>query len=232
MWKYIKKLPLFTYQNGRHTLSLWVSRLVERLPFKRVLGIQLVAALVFTGIVTPQATDMYTRYIVDSYTTSSSPLLATTITKPAFFTPLTQFRISQRFSFWHQGIDMTASLGTPVYSVGDGVVEYADYGFFGYGNHVIISHPHGNKSLYGHLSLIGTAVGKEVKQGEEIGKVGSTGWSTGNHLHLEIYHEGSAINPLEVLPVNVESIAFEATAFSASPSAIATPPAQLSSVTQ
>lgn len=86
---------------------------------------------------------------------------------------------------WHNGLDIPALVGTPVYASAGGAVTTADHGKRGYGKHVKITHPNGTYSLYGHLSVISVSNGSNVAQGTKIGEVGSTGGSTGPHLHWE-----------------------------------------------
>lgn len=96
----------------------------------------------------------------------------------------------------HTGVDFAAPLGTPVYATGDGVVETADDLERGYGNHVVINHGFGYETLYGHLSRFGCTVGEKIKRGQIIGYVGSTGESTGDHLHYEVIKNGVKVNPV------------------------------------
>ncbi|MFN4012748.1 MAG: peptidoglycan DD-metalloendopeptidase family protein [Aquificaceae bacterium] len=99
---------------------------------------------------------------------------------------------------FHSGIDIEAPYGSKVVATADGVVEMA--GHYGdYGKTVIIKHPSGYMTLYAHLSEILVKVGQKVKAGEVIGKVGSTGRSTGPHLHYEVQYEGKLKNPMEYL---------------------------------
>lgn len=97
----------------------------------------------------------------------------------------------------HQGIDYAAASGTPVSTVGDGVVIQAGW-CGGYGKMVVVRHPNGWQTRYGHLSRIakGLRNGKRVEQGQTIGNVGSTGLSTGPHLHYEVRVGGRSMNPL------------------------------------
>ncbi len=94
----------------------------------------------------------------------------------------------------HGGLDLAASYGSPIMAVADGTVTFAGQSG-GYGYLVVISHGNGVETYYGHCSSITTKVGAEVKAGDTIAKVGSTGNSTGNHLHFEIRINGSAVNP-------------------------------------
>ena len=108
----------------------------------------------------------------------------------------------------HAGTDFAAPGGTPIYAAASGYVQVAGWSSGGYGNYVIIYHgkmSDGNtySTLYGHMRSVATSAGKYVKQGELIGYVGSTGNSTGNHLHLEVWKGGSkanAVNPRGYIP--------------------------------
>ena len=109
----------------------------------------------------------------------------------------------------HAGTDFAAPGGTPIYAAASGYVQVAGWSSGGYGNYVIIYHgkmSDGNQysTLYGHMRSVATSAGKYVKQGEIIGYVGSTGNSTGNHLHLEVWKGGSkanAVNPRGYIPM-------------------------------
>ncbi|MGZ0230229.1 MAG: M23 family metallopeptidase, partial [Acidimicrobiales bacterium] len=98
----------------------------------------------------------------------------------------------QRF---HSGVDLNASMGTPIAAAAPGVVIFAGWRD-GYGNTVIIDHGGSFTSLYAHQSQLGSSVGQSVNSGTIIGYVGSTGWSTGAHLHFEIRVKGSPVDPL------------------------------------
>ena len=109
----------------------------------------------------------------------------------------------------HAGTDFAAPGGTPIYAAASGYVQVAGWSSGGYGNYVIIYHgkmSDGNQysTLYGHMRSVATSAGKYVQQGEIIGYVGSTGNSTGNHLHLEVWRGGSkanAVNPRGYIPM-------------------------------
>lgn len=94
----------------------------------------------------------------------------------------------------HTGIDIGASSGTSIKAADNGAVIFA--GWLGaYGNAVVIDHGGGLSTLYGHMSSIGVGEGAVVSQGQSIGRVGSTGWSTGPHLHFEVRQGGEPVNP-------------------------------------
>lgn len=96
----------------------------------------------------------------------------------------------------HSGLDFAAPVGTPIYVTGDGVVELTEFSARGYGNHVVINHGYGYATLYGHMSRIACTQGQKVKRGDVIGYVGSTGKSTGPHLHYEVIKDATKIDPI------------------------------------
>lgn len=108
--------------------------------------------------------------------------------------------ITQRFIWYHRGIDI-ANHGAPAVLAADsGTVVGAGWlDGFGYGNRVIIDHGNGFRTLYGHLSQAYVVAGQTVRRGDAIGKMGSTGRSTGTHLHFEVLQNGVYLNPLNVL---------------------------------
>lgn len=97
-------------------------------------------------------------------------------------------------SHFHQGVDISADAKTPINSTADGVVLYAgDYG--AYGRVVIVAHKSGFETLYAHLSKVAVSSGQKICRGQNIGAVGTSGNSTGPHLHYEVRYNGSALNP-------------------------------------
>jgi hypothetical protein len=99
----------------------------------------------------------------------------------------------------HTGVDLAARSGTPIYAAGDGTIEYYKWQS-GYGNKIEIKHVNGYETAYGHLSRFvdGMGPGTHVRQGQLIGYVGSSGLSTGPHLHYEVLQDGRAVNPMSV----------------------------------
>ena len=105
-----------------------------------------------------------------------------------------------RWGRMHKGIDIANSVGTPIIAVQSGRVTFAGWNDGGYGYLVEITHDDGSRSLYAHQSRILVQVGEEVSQGQQVGQMGSTGRSTGPHLHFEIHAPGlGAVNPMQVL---------------------------------
>jgi murein DD-endopeptidase MepM/ murein hydrolase activator NlpD len=97
---------------------------------------------------------------------------------------------------YHAGLDFSAPSGTPIYATGDGVVEDASMSDVGYGNHVVVKHGYGYKTLYGHMLRIKVKAGQSVKRGDVLGWVGSTGKSTGPHCHYEVMKNGEKVDPV------------------------------------
>ena len=100
---------------------------------------------------------------------------------------------------WHTGLDFPEPMGTPIHAGGVGVVSFAGLNTGGYGNLVVITHRLGFESWYAHQSRIAVSVGQSVVGGQTIGYVGSTGHSTGPHLHFEVRHFGTPIDPTPYL---------------------------------
>ncbi|MEY3870192.1 MAG: hypothetical protein RLZZ338_4084 [Cyanobacteriota bacterium] len=108
-----------------------------------------------------------------------------------------------RWGRMHRGIDIAAPIGTPVVAADDGTVTYAAFNDGGYGYLVEITHPNGSVTLYAHNDRILVREGQQVTQGQQISEMGSTGFSTGPHLHFEIHPSGKgAVDPMAFLPSN------------------------------
>lgn len=104
-------------------------------------------------------------------------------------------RFGTRSSGMHKGLDVAAPSGTAIHAAAAGTVASAGWDNTGYGNFVLITHTNGVQTLYGHCSALYVSAGQYVEQGQTIAAVGSTGWSTGPHLHLEIRVNGTRVNP-------------------------------------
>jgi murein DD-endopeptidase MepM/ murein hydrolase activator NlpD len=138
--------------------------------------------------------------------------------KSVLRSPLTFANVTSRFGMrfhpisrvyrQHQGIDYGAPPGTPVSAIADGTIVMARWND-GYGNFVQLRHSGGLVSCYGHLSRYGAGVkaGRSVRQGQTVGYVGSTGNSTGPHLHFEVRQGGKPVNPIKVIPPRAEPVA-------------------------
>jgi murein DD-endopeptidase MepM/ murein hydrolase activator NlpD len=157
------------------------------------------------------------------YTLDGKSLRRAYLASPLEFSRVTsgfQMRLHPIHQTWkaHLGVDYAAPTGTPVRTIGDGVVEFAGVQS-GYGNVVTVNHGKENATVYAHLSKINVQKGQKVSQSDIIGLVGSTGWSTGPHLHFEFRVNGVHHDPLtiarqsESLPINTAAKAqFDSTA--------------------
>jgi len=139
----------------------------------------------------------------------SKKLLTDSGIPPTFGWPCRRSRVSSKMGYrrdpftgkraFHHGVDLVPGYGTSVYASMDGVVTHAGW-MGGYGKLIVIQHRNSFSTRYGHLSSILVTKGKRVHQGQRIGKVGSTGRSTGAHLHFEIRKGNKAIDPLKHIP--------------------------------
>jgi murein DD-endopeptidase MepM/ murein hydrolase activator NlpD len=112
--------------------------------------------------------------------------------------PTEGHRISQYYSWRHTGLDIANKVGTPLYAAEAGKVEFSGWSN-GYGNNVVINHGGGKKTRYAHASKLFVKVGESVERGEQIANMGSTGWSTGSHIHFEVIINGTKYNPLSYI---------------------------------
>jgi len=114
----------------------------------------------------------------------------------SFFGPR---RLGMGTSNFHSGLDIAAPTGTPVVAARAGTVTFAGWSNRGFGNLVKIRHAGGAETWYAHFSRILATVGQQVRQGEVVGRIGSTGISTGPHLHFEVHEDGRPHDPLRFL---------------------------------
>lgn len=112
--------------------------------------------------------------------------------------PVLSHRITQYFSWRHTGLDVGDKVGNPIYASEDGKIERSGWST-GYGYNVIINHGNGLETLYGHASKLLVKAGETVSRGQVIALIGSTGWSTGPHLHMEVRVNGVRKNPISYI---------------------------------
>ena len=105
---------------------------------------------------------------------------------------------------FHAGVDISASAGEPIYAADSGTVQTAVYSA-SYGNYVVVNHGNGYTTLCAHMSSMAVSSGQTVSKGQVIGYVGSTGWSTGPHLHYEVAYNGTRVDPMAYLPGYIKS---------------------------
>jgi murein DD-endopeptidase MepM/ murein hydrolase activator NlpD len=99
----------------------------------------------------------------------------------------------------HAGLDFTAAYGSPVYGTAPGTVVKAGWSAGGYGNHVVVEHGYGYRTLYAHMSALKATVGRKVERNTILGYLGNTGRSSGPHLHYSVYHNDEAVDPKNYL---------------------------------
>ena len=131
----------------------------------------------------------------------SWPMVSFTITQPFGPTSVTLEPAYGRYKHFHTGVDIAAPLGATVMAAADGLVVAVGHGNTGYGNYVVIAHGGGIATLYGHLLQTNVRVGDRVIRGQMIGLEGSTGFSTGPHVHFELRLNDQVVDPMPYLPV-------------------------------
>jgi hypothetical protein len=166
-----------------------------------VVGINLASMVFIAAMFGPIST-----IASDTQIASGSAVLATEgdinlATRQAVRQPLARFVVTQGFWLLHQGIDLATSIGDPITPMMSGRVVKVEKNWFGYGNMVVVEHGRDFESLYAHMSKIFAVVGQEVTTDTIIGEVGSTGRSTGPHLHFEVHEDGKAVDPAPVLGI-------------------------------
>lgn len=194
-WRAVK----FAVSCGQsHPFSFLIRPLASYRHLRRVVGINLILLAIGTAIWGP-----FPSLASD---TGGIPTLvvlpegeANLITVETIKWPIPGRVISQKFWLLHAGIDIRTPEGTPVNPIMAGKIVEIEVGRLGYGLKVVINHQNAYKSLYAHLSKIAVSVGDTVTTDSIIGWSGNTGRSTGPHLHLEIHHNNSPVNPLVVL---------------------------------
>jgi len=132
-------------------------------------------------------------------TSSNPPPNKNVSTSVRFIWPTSSHRINQYFTYYHYGLDIDGDYSSPIYAAASGTVTTVQYLRYGYGYHVRIRHGDGTETLYGHASKIFVKPGQYVNQGQTIAMVGTTGRSTGTHLHFEIMIGGRKVNPLSYI---------------------------------
>ncbi|MDR0224377.1 M23 family metallopeptidase [Myroides sp. TSA_177.3] len=110
---------------------------------------------------------------------------------------------------FHSGMDFSVNIGTPIYATGDGRVTRANNQLSGYGNLIEVEHGYGYQTRYAHLSKYNVKQGQTVKRGDIIGYAGSTGRSSGPHLHYEVHYKGNPVNPLNYYYGDISAKEFE-----------------------
>lgn len=187
------KTLTFSYQKLAKPASTFFRRIFEFKKIKESLGILFLLVALLINLSSHSVDAIQT--IVATNLIKLTPEAVELVTKQSLQKPLGIFHITKQFSALHPATDLATDAGSAVVPILPGKVEKVSYGYFGYGNHVIINHGSGFTSLYAHFAKINISEGQQVDNNTIIGLIGSTGWSTGPHLHLEIIDNGQKINP-------------------------------------
>ncbi len=197
--KHTKKLLGFT-RTGASVVGKKLLRLFGRREIRRGVGAGLVAVLTFIFLVHNFSNIGGASVLALNLTGNTPKPVIDATTLSSVQVPITYQYESRGYSWYHAGADLVAPIGTPVRPIMEGKIEETNYDAFGYGKHVIVKHEGGFESIYGHLSKIEVTQGQKVNLDTELGQSGSTGFSTGPHLHLEIHKDGVPIDPAEIVP--------------------------------
>lgn len=181
-----------------HTVSVFLCKPLARVHFRQFLGVNLASLAFGMAVIVPQVDAITSQLEVMRETAQTIVEVVPTVAR--FQWPIPRFGLTTRFSLGHPGIDLTADKGTPIKPAAEGKVLWVQNSPLGYGKHLLVEHDKGARSLYAHLSKVDVKEGQTINKETVVGEVGTTGWSTGNHLHLEIYQDGTPVNPLDVLP--------------------------------
>ncbi|MFZ5365787.1 MAG: M23 family metallopeptidase [Patescibacteria group bacterium] len=192
---------LETLKNTRSgsRISRFFRHIFEQKRIKAILGGNLALIVLAASFFSPQVSAFSTSQQTEITTLSQGAIELTT--KTSIRPPLSEIKITQGFSFFHPGVDFDGITGDPVYPVMEGQVESVIYDRFALGNHIILNHGSGLKSIYAHLSKIEVRAGEKVDTNMVIGKIGSTGMAFGDHLHFEVKDFDRHLNPLSILPI-------------------------------
>lgn len=196
---FIPSLALLRRFPQGNPISKFFRHIFEHQKINKILGSNLALAVIASSII------QLPTYASNVPEVEDMPLIIKSekvnlLTQKGIQLPLKNYKLNQSYFFFHPGVDLDGETGDPVLPIMTGKVESIQHSRFAYGNAVIVNHGNGITSLYAHLSKIEVEPGDEVSLNTEIGQVGSTGRSSGDHLHLEIKEEGRPMNPLSVLP--------------------------------
>ena len=173
---------------GGHPLSRVLRRVVENKKARQIFGLNIAMFALLSGTIIPSISAFSEAQEVEVTAVQANQVQLTT--QKTIRNPLETFKVSQGYHFFHKAIDLKEETGAPIYPIMDGKVKEITYGHLGYGNSVLIDHGSGFESLYAHMSKIVVEKDEDVDQATVLGTVGSTGFSTGSHLHLEVYDHG------------------------------------------
>jgi len=182
-------------RSGSHPISKVFTRVFENKKTKRFVGVGLTLFIMLFGVM---GNILAANEIVADETLMVAPV-EPIVTEMSLTIPL-QGVLGQGYHAYHRAIDILAPIGTEIRPIAKGKIVEVSLGRLGWGNTVVVEHEMGLKSRYAHMREIKVIEGEVIEGDYVLGTVGMTGWTTGPHLHLEIYQNGRAIDPKTVLP--------------------------------
>jgi len=191
------KIDLFVinfFSKAIKPFSRFFRRVFEISKIRQIFGVLVVSSFLSVSVLPSSYSTIQTK-IDTNFAEIAGSDFEVLETEQSVRLPVDSFIVTQGYSFFHPGLDLAAIKGSPVYPIMDGKVIAVSLGRFGYGNHVLIDHGSGLKSLYAHLAKIEVKEGEKISRDSIVGLIGSTGMSTGPHLHLQIFQDGKWVNP-------------------------------------
>lgn len=179
-------------------LSRFFRHIFEHKNIKRFLGANLALTIISTSFLSQNSINTSNTSGPKNVLITEAPIVLTT--KITIRYPVEKVIVSQGYRFYHPAIDFDGITGDNIFPIMDGKVKAVNYSKIGYGNAVYIMHGDNFSSLYAHLSKIEVKKDQEVTTKTKIGEMGSTGRTSGDHLHFELYKNNYPINPFSVLP--------------------------------
>ncbi len=180
---------------GSHPLSKIFRRAFESRRHRRVIGAILSLLVMGVGLLSNLfVQDTQATEVALITNPQNQVITLTTLSKPI------DGHLAQGFHGFHKGIDILDPIGTPIHPIDNGRVTEVSYGRIGWGNTIVVEHSNGLSSRYAHMKDFNVIVGDQITRDQILGWVGLTGWTTGPHLHLEVYQNGRAIDPAAILP--------------------------------
>ncbi len=194
----------FPQIEGSHPLSKVFRKVFEQKKAQVFWGIGLLV-LILSGQLFSRPFSVQAQFEPEPVLVVSQEVITTETT----FQKPTQGWFSQGFSWYHQAVDLGAPLGEKVYPIGSGKVITIKYSQWGYGHFVVVEHEMGLKSLYAHLGEIKVKPGQKIDKQTLLGFIGLTGYTTGPHLHLEVYGDEGYLNPVDLVPGILPQFAYK-----------------------
>jgi murein DD-endopeptidase MepM/ murein hydrolase activator NlpD len=186
-------------------LSRLFRKLLELKRARQFIGINLASLLVvFSVVQIPGVSiEIQSEWAEDSHLQTETIIT----TESSFGVPVVGY-ISQGYSWYHPGLDIAGNEDASIYPIAPGRVVQIEYSRFGYGINVLVDHGDSMISRYAHMKKASVSLNQEVAKDTVLGYVGSTGWSTGPHLHLEVYISGRTVNPITVFAQEHKGVSY------------------------